>query len=906
MSLAADDFAPHLVSLIIPNKVDLSSGVGMLTVGASVSDEGAGVKSMQVWFDKSFSYGYTSGGSYNTYLNLLYNQGSYDAWSDGSSSQTWFVAASNLSGAYNVVSVVVEDFQGNTRSYSAAELMNMGANTSIAFVNSMPDVTPPKLLSLLIPREVDLSSGAVGLEITAAVTDDISGIKNLQVWFDKEFSYSYFEDASSSSYTNLIYNQGSFDSFDDGFSSQVMYVSQNNLAGTYNVTRVVVEDFQGNVQVYTAGELAELGVNTSIDFKGSKPDVTPPKLLSLVVPGVVDISADSAGLTVAASVVDDQSGVKSLQVWFDKSFAYSYSQGGDAISFSALLYNQGSFDSWGDGYSAQTWFPAATNPLGVYSITSVVIEDFQGNSRIYLASELAELGVNTSVRLVASKSALTPADDYFIGRETDDWVWGGDGNDKLYGVGGDDVLEGGDGNDILDGGVGADKLIGGLGHDTYYVDSGKDMVVEASAGGIDTVISSVSRTLGANQENLILTGTAVLNGSGNGLDNTLTGNGSDNVLNGAAGADRMIGGLGDDTYYVDSGKDIVVEFANSGIDTIISSVSRTLGDYQENLILSGAISLNGTGNSLDNKLTGNRGDNVLIGGAGADTMTGGLGNDTYHVDSGRDIVVEYANGGIDTVIASVSRTLGDNQENLTLSGNTSLNATGNNLDNILKGNSGNNVLNGGSGADTMVGGQGDDTYYVDSGRDVVLEMNGAGIDTVVSSVSRTLGENQENLVLYGDLAINGTGNRLDNALSGNRADNMLNGGSGDDTLWGGGGNDRLVGGAGKDILTGGSGNDIFSFNSFGETGIASNTWDVITDFEHGKDKIDLSAFDANTATSVNDAFNVLIGSGDAFTLPGQLKFAGGMLYGNANADNGPDFAIQLVGVSNLTLSDFVL
>lgn len=229
--------------------------------------------------------------------------------------------------------------------------------------------------------------------------------------------------------------------------------------------------------------------------------------------------------------------------------------------------------------------------------------------------------------------------DFIVGLEGNDLLFGGAGADSLLSGPGDDTLDGGAdgdflfgdlGNDTLDGGAGDDMLVGGAGDDTYVLDATGDAVGEDFDAGIDLVQSSITYTLGDNVENLTLTGMGNLNGTGNSLDNTITGNSGDNVLDGGAGNDTLIGGAGNDTYVVDSAGDVVTENAGEGTaDLVHTSIDYTLGANVENLTLTGAGNINGTGNDLANVITGNDGNNVLTGGAGKDTLEGGDGADVF-------------------------------------------------------------------------------------------------------------------------------------------------------------------------------------------------------------------------------------------------------------------------------------
>ena len=197
-----------------------------------------------------------------------------------------------------------------------------------------------------------------------------------------------------------------------------------------------------------------------------------------------------------------------------------------------------------------------------------------------------------------------------------------------------DTLRGGEGAQILRGLAGADTLHGGQGDDIYVLNDA-DTVVEAASAGTDTVQAGISYTLVGNVENLTLTGSGAINGTGNTLANTVTGNSGANILNGATGADRLAGGLGNDTYITDGG-DVITEAASAGNDTVQSSVGYTLGGNLENLRLSGSGAISGTGNALNNSITGNTGANALNGSTGNDTLNGGAGKDALTGGTGSD------------------------------------------------------------------------------------------------------------------------------------------------------------------------------------------------------------------------------------------------------------------------------
>jgi Ca2+-binding RTX toxin-like protein len=240
---------------------------------------------------------------------------------------------------------------------------------------------------------------------------------------------------------------------------------------------------------------------------------------------------------------------------------------------------------------------------------------------------------------------------------------------------------GSEGPETLISSFGANTLIGLGGDDLYYVRDSGDVVIEAPNGGNDTVGAFVDYTLPENHN------IEVLSMLGSGL--TGTGSSGADTLHSNGGPNTLVGLGGDDHYYVNNTADEVIEAANGGYDIVSSTVDYALTANVEALYMIGS-GLTGTGSS---------GADSLLSSGGPNTLIGLGGDDLYYVNNAADQVIEAANGGYDTVVATVDYTLPDNVEALYVSG-SGLSGIGNSEANTLIS----------LGANTLIGGLGNDTF----------------------------------------------------------------------------------------------------------------------------------------------------------------------------------------------------
>ncbi|MDE1151954.1 MAG: type I secretion C-terminal target domain-containing protein [Micavibrio sp.] len=557
--------------------------------------------------------------------------------------------------------------------------------------------------------------------------------------------------------TDLVKSSASFDLSING-----NYVENLTLTGTAAIN-AFGNDLDNTLTGNSGANTLDGGAGADKLIGGAGNDV-------YIVDDARDVITDSAGIDTVQTYISYAlpAGIEVLQLMGSDSLSAT----GNSTA-NTLIGNDG--DNRLDGGAGND---TMTGGLGddTYVISAagdVIHEDASGGTDTVLSAVTYTLGANLENLTLLGTAALNASGNAL-----------------------DNLLVGNSGANTLNGGDGVDTLQGGLGNDVYIVDTQTDVLQEDIGGGIDTVRSSGNFMLADNVENLILT-VAGHTGIGNALVNTITGTAGDDTLDGGAGADKLIGGAGNDVYIIDDAHDAVTD--TLGTDTARSSVSWTLSTGLEIMVLTGVGSINATGNTLNNLLYGNDGNNTLDGGTGNDTMWGGLGDDVYVVNAAGDVIHEDANGGVDTVMSSVSvAALDDNLENIILTGKSAINAMGNDGSNTIIGNDGANTLDGHGGADalvgsvdTLIGGLGNDTYVIDSHDVILVEGDKGGTDTVRASVDYLLENNFENLVLLGD-AVSGTGNSAVNTITGNGGDNWLDGMGGADVMVGGLGNDHYV------------------------------------------------------------------------------------------------------------------
>ncbi len=325
------------------------------------------------------------------------------------------------------------------------------------------------------------------------------------------------------------------------------------------------------------------------------------------------------------------------------------------------------------------------------------------------------------------------------------------------------------------------------------------------------------------------------------------------------------------------------------MSTFREGLGLTNGLYHDNISIAYGVTIeNARGGGGNDLIIANQAANRIDGGAGSDTVS--------YETSNRGIAIALSQDTIGSGGAAGDRLI--SIENI----------IGTRFNDTIVGDGRDNLISGGTGGrDILIGGNGNDTLSYetsDGGVNINLLTNRTGGDAegdTISGFENLIGSfEDDNLV----------GSAGDNKIWGGAGDDRIDGGIGNDQLFGGDDNDSLIGGFGDDKLNGGAGADRLEGGQGRDTFVFTNddvdgSTDRIVDFSRGSDKIDLSGIDAIAGTNANDAFS-FIGSGAFTSHAGELRFAGGFVYGDVDGDGVADFTIQVSGTTVLTAADFVL
>ncbi|MBI5900194.1 MAG: M10 family metallopeptidase C-terminal domain-containing protein [Rhodocyclales bacterium] len=400
---------------------------------------------------------------------------------------------------------------------------------------------------------------------------------------------------------------------------------------------------------------------------------------------------------------------------------------------------------------------------------------------------------------------------------------------------GNDVLLGNEVPNRLDGGAGIDTMVGGAGDDTYVADSAQDVVSESANDGIDTVLASVEFVLPNHVENLSLTGTGTINGTGNGTANSLSGNLKANVLSGGGGDDIFVGGGGRDTLVGGTGSDTY----KVGNDATAPNTLTISGDPSAILANwpTGTFNFNYGAFISQNGAYSSNGFSFLLGDSDGDGLANTLSvvasypstdlfqhngfnlsfshyslGEALHVGRYTDFVFGYAPNGVSASFSAIGS--GVSYQYLSEVNIEAIDIEYGTQTPFL------NSLAMSFRYQTSVDAPltlvrfdyNSSSRWALTDEVAVVELPGEGYDVVESKDSYALPDNVEELRLGGAVNIVGKGNDAENMIVGNAGDNLIQGLGGNDTLSGSFGNDTMIGGAGNDSLNGGFGLDVAVFS----------------------------------------------------------------------------------------------
>lgn len=340
----------------------------------------------------------------------------------------------------------------------------------------MIDSLAPKLKRLSLPSKVDVSGGTVKISVAAEADDEGgSGIDRIVVFLDGKLGFTY--GAGSNFTIPGIFGENTFQDSTPNTGSVEFELTNLTAPGVYNVTQVWLYDMAGNSSIYSAGQLQELGIRTSMTVSGGKADSTAPILQDLLLPETVDVSRGTQDVLVTAHAQDNAggSGIDRLVVFLDGKLGFTYGAGSN-FSIPGIFGQDTFHDSTPERASVDFTLTDVTAP-GTYNVTQVWLYDMAGNQSVYSNAQLQALGIRTSMTVTGGKSDTTAPtlqqlllpETIDVSKGTREVVVTAQAQDNAGGSGIDRVVVFLDGNLGFTYGAGSNFSIPGIvGEDTFH------------------------------------------------------------------------------------------------------------------------------------------------------------------------------------------------------------------------------------------------------------------------------------------------------------------------------------------------------------------------------------------------------------------------------------------------------
>jgi hypothetical protein len=360
-----DTVSPTLAALTFaPARIDTSTGPVDVKVTYTATDDLAGVTDIELTFMSPSGAGQLGGSAKVTATRSI--------------SSVIAVSFPRLSepGPWTLSSVFLADAAGNTLVLGQEDLSGLGFRTTLD-VRSATDTTSPKLTAIhFTPDAINTSAGPATVQVAYAATDDLSGVKSVEVVF------------VSPSGTIRQSGSGTFSPATSVANSLNVTFPQNSEPGRWMLASVFLADAAGNTLSLDRDLTATLGSLSTLDVRSAVDQTTPTLTAFHFAPDAIDTHAAPATVQVRYTATDDLSGATSIEVTF-VSPSGSMQQGGSA-KFSPAASVTGSLD---------VRFPPGSEP-GMWTVTSVFVADAAGNTLILDASGVARLGFGSVLRVV--------------------------------------------------------------------------------------------------------------------------------------------------------------------------------------------------------------------------------------------------------------------------------------------------------------------------------------------------------------------------------------------------------------------------------------------------------------------------------------------------------------------------